>query len=99
MAFSPLLNQLINAMRCLPGVGPKSAQRMALHLLTRNRDKGLSLAHALQQAIQDIQHCEACQNLSEVPLCHLCADPKRNHTLLCIVESPADIAAIEQTGD
>lgn len=97
MSFSPLLNELILALRCLPGVGPKSAQRMALHLLDQNRDAALHLAQSLQKAVEQINYCEKCRNLSEVPLCQLCQDPRRDSHALCIVETPADVLAIEQT--
>lgn len=98
MAYTPLLEQLIHAFRCLPGVGPKSAQRMAFHLLERNRSGGLNLSKTLEQAIQQIGHCESCRTLSETPLCNLCNNPSRDLSLLCVVESPADVIAIEQTG-
>lgn len=98
MAYTPLLEQLILAFRCLPGVGPKSAQRMAFHLLERNRSGGLNLSKTLEQAIQQIGHCECCRTLSETPLCNLCNNPNRDLSLLCVVESPADVLAIEQTG-
>lgn len=98
MAYTPLLEQLIHAFRCLPGVGPKSAQRMAFHLLERNRSGGLNLSKTLEQAIQQIGHCECCRTLSETPLCNLCNNPNRDLSLLCVVESPADVLAIEQTG-
>lgn len=98
MSFSPLIDHLINALRCLPGVGPKSAQRMAFHLLERERANGLALANALVQAIEQVGHCSQCRTLSEATLCTLCANPMRDNSLLCIVESPADVIAIEQTG-
>ncbi len=97
MAFSPLLTQLITQLRCLPGIGPKSAQRMAFHLLERARSEGLSLAKTIEQAIQKIGHCEQCRSLSETPLCTLCANPNRDNSLLCVVETPIDVMAIEQT--
>jgi recombination protein RecR len=97
LSFSPLVNQLINALRSLPGVGVKTAQRMAFHLLQRNREAGLSLAQALQQAIQQVDHCTQCRNLSETPICPLCANTNRNTQVLCIVESPIDVLAIEQS--
>ena len=96
--LSPLLEQLIHALRCLPGVGPKSAQRMALHLLARNRDGGRYLANMLQQAMELIHRCEQCQNFSEKKHCNVCTNPRRDAELLCIVESPADVLAMEQTG-
>lgn len=98
MSFSPLINQLVSALRCLPGVGPKSAQRMAFHLLERERSAGLTLANALEQAIQHVGHCQRCRTLSETPSCVLCSNPSRDQSLLCIVETPADVLAIEQTG-
>lgn len=97
MAFSPLITQLIARLRCLPGVGPKSAQRMAFHLLERAKADGLALAQIIEQAIQEIQHCEQCRSLSETPLCTLCANPNRDSSLLCVVETPIDLLAIEQT--
>jgi len=96
--FSPLTMQLIEHLRCLPGVGPKSAQRMAFHLLGRNRDSGLLLAKALEQAIHRVAHCPQCRTFSETEFCTLCANPNRNANMLCVIETPADIIAIEQTG-
>lgn len=97
MHFSPTIAQLIEGLRFLPGVGPKSAQRMALHILERNREAGLNLANQLQQAIENVQHCRHCRTLTETPICQLCNHPNRQSHQLCIVESPADIYAIEQT--
>jgi recombination protein RecR len=96
MSASPLLNELIEALRCLPGVGGKSAQRMAFHLLERERERGLKLAQVLQQAMQTIGHCTRCRNFSETPVCALCASSSRDRHVLCVVESPTDLAAIEQ---
>lgn len=98
MSFSPLLTELIQALRCLPGVGTKSAQRMALHLLERQRDAGKKLGNTLLQALEKIQHCSSCRNFSESPICSLCQDHKRHPHTLCVVETPADVFAIEQTG-
>lgn len=98
MSFSPLIDQLITALRCLPGIGPKSAQRMAFHLLERERSAGLSLAKALETAIERVGHCESCRTLSETTLCSLCNNTNRDASLLCIVETPTDVIAIEQTG-
>ncbi len=98
MQFSPLLAQLIEALRCLPGVGPKTAQRMAFQLLERQRDKGRHLAKTLLQAMQDINHCKNCRTFSESELCSYCSSTQRDRSLLCIVESPADIVAVEQMG-
>lgn len=96
MKFSPLIDQLVQALRCLPGVGPKSAQRMAFHLLERNREGGLRLAEMLQQALEQVGHCHACHTLSELELCPICSDPRRDQQTLCVVESPADVLALEQ---
>lgn len=90
------IDHLIDAFRCLPGVGPKSAQRMAFHLLERNRDGGKTLANALSQALEKVQHCKQCRVLSETPICHRCADDQRRQDQLCIVEMPSDILSIEQ---
>lgn len=96
MSYSPLINQLVEALRCLPGVGPKSAQRMAFYLLDRDRDGGRHLAATLQEAIDKVGHCEQCRNLSESALCQLCASDSRDRSLLCVVETPADVHAIMQ---
>ena len=96
MSGSPLLNELIEALRCLPGVGGKSAQRMAFHLLERERERGLKLSRVLEQAMQKIGHCSRCRNFSETPICAICASSSRDRQLLCVVESPTDLAAIEQ---
>lgn len=98
MSFSPLIDQLITALRCLPGVGPKSAQRMAFHLLERERSAGLSLAKALETAIDRVGRCESCRTLSETAYCSLCSNTNRDTSLLCVVETPIDVIAIEQTG-
>jgi recombination protein RecR len=99
MAASPLIRQLMEALRCLPGVGPKSAQRMAYHLLERDRDGARRLAGALTDAVDRIGHCQQCRTLSEEPICGLCSDPERDGRLLCIVETPADVEAMEQYTD
>lgn len=98
MSLSPLLQQLISALRCLPSVGPKSAQRMALHLLERDRDNARKLANALLMAVEHIGECEQCGALSETPVCDICADTQRDHGLICVLESPVDLMAIEQSG-
>src|SRR3989338_6184092 len=96
--FSPHVKQLIDALRALPGVGPKSAQRMAYQLLTdKGREKAKTLSDALKQAVLSIGECQQCRQLTEQTVCSLCSNPKRNHTLLCVVESPADVIALEQT--
>jgi len=95
----PLLQQLMSALRCLPGVGAKSAQRMAYHLLERDREGGRQLSRILAEAMDGIGHCARCRTLSERELCHLCSNPQRDASLLCIVETPADLAIIEQAID
>ena len=93
---SKLLDELIEAFCCLPGVGPKSAQRMAFHILERNRDGGSRLAKKITESLERIGHCAKCRNFSETELCTVCANPRRDSHLLCIVESPADMLALEQ---
>ncbi|MCU7845202.1 MAG: recombination mediator RecR [Candidatus Thiodiazotropha sp. (ex Monitilora ramsayi)] len=99
MSSPPLLQQLIAALRCLPGVGAKSAQRMAYHLLERDREGGRHLSVILAEAMDNIGHCSRCRTLSESELCHLCSNTQRDPGLLCIVETPADLAIIEQAID
>jgi recombination protein RecR len=96
MSGSPLLADLIEALRCLPGVGGKSAQRMAFHLLERERTRGLKLASVLRQAMERIGNCTRCRNFSEEAVCALCSSTSRDRHVLCVVESPTDLAAIEQ---
>ena len=98
MSISPLLISLEKALRCLPGVGPRSASRMALHLLERDRQRGLHLAATLTLALEQIEHCEKCHNLTEIQPCRICQDDTRDQQLLCVVSSPSDILAIEQSG-
>ncbi|MEO8331241.1 MAG: recombination mediator RecR [Gallionella sp.] len=90
------LEELIGALRCLPGVGPKSAQRMAYHLLQRDRTGALALAEALVKATANIRHCSKCNNFSEEEVCALCSSPKRDASLLCVIEMPADLLMMEQ---
>ncbi len=97
--MSPLLQQLIEALKCLPGVGPKSAQRMAFHLLERDRQGAKDLAGALVEAVEHIGHCSSCRTLSENALCDICASPSRDTSVLCVVETPADVLAIEHTAE
>lgn len=97
MRFSPLLEQLIETLRCLPGVGPKTAQRMALQLLTRGRENGKRLAQCLQHAMDHINHCQLCRIFSETEFCEICASIHRDSSVLCIVENPIDVTVIEQT--
>jgi recombination protein RecR len=92
------LDALIDALRRLPGVGVKSAQRMAFHLLQHDRAAMQGLAQALRAAGEDIKHCQRCHTFSETELCRVCADPDRDARLLCVVETPADQAALERTG-
>jgi len=95
MSSEPLLDQLIEALRCLPGVGPKSAQRMSLHLLERNREGGKHLSTVLDEAMERIGRCSECRNLTEREVCSICANDQRDPQQLCIVESPSDVIAIE----
>lgn len=90
------LEELIAALRCLPGVGPKSAQRMAYHLLQRDRTGAHQLAQSLERAVANIRHCSRCNNFSEVEVCALCASSKRDAGMLCVVEMPADLLMMEQ---
>jgi recombination protein RecR len=99
MSEPSLLNQLIDALRCLPGVGPKSAQRMAFHLLERDRDAGRELARVMADAMDRIGRCRDCRTLTEREVCVLCSNPNRDRSVLCVVEQPSDIVAIEQATD
>ncbi len=99
MSGSPLVNQLIEALRCLPGVGPKSAQRMAYYLLERDRPGAENLSVVLDKAVKEVGHCEQCRSLSEQVLCDLCGSTHRDRTTLCIVESPSDVQVIDQSTD
>ena len=96
--YSPLISELIESFRVLPGVGPKSAQRMTYYLLEQNRSGGHRLAKVLEQALERVQHFQQCRNLSEEPICSICLSQSRNSEELCIVESPSDVIAIEQSG-
>jgi recombination protein RecR len=96
--YSPLLNQLIQALQCLPGVGVKSAQRMAFHLLDKDREGGDRLADVLERAMSAIRNCERCRMLTEEALCRFCSSDRRDSAQLCVVETPADLLAIEQSG-
>jgi recombination protein RecR len=98
MLYPPSLIQLVEALRCLPGVGPKSAQRMAFHLLERDRQGAKSLANAISQAEERIGQCKRCRMFAESDLCPICSSPKRERAMLCVVESPADVVAVEQSG-
>jgi recombination protein RecR len=94
---APGLSRLVEALRALPGVGPRSAQRMAYHLLQHDRAGAGALAEALGAALQTVRRCDKCNNFSEEPVCALCASPRRDPALLCVVETPADLAMVEQT--
>jgi recombination protein RecR len=97
MLYPPSLLRLIEALRCLPGVGPKSAQRMAFHVLEKDRTGGSALAEALQGALSTVGRCRRCRMFADAEQCPICASPARDRTLLCVVESPADVVAIEQS--
>jgi len=96
---TPLLQQLVEAFRCLPGVGPKSAQRMAFHILERDREGGRRLSAVLAEAVERVGHCSRCRTLTEHEVCRLCASPKRETHSLCVVENPTDVMALEQATD
>jgi recombination protein RecR len=96
MNKQPLLERLIDALRCLPGVGPKTAQRMALHLLERDRKGGQNLSVLMAEAMEHIGRCSECRDLTEDERCVICSNPARNRKLLCVVESPVDVLALEQ---
>ncbi len=95
MAYSPLLVSLIDGLRCMPGVGQKSAQRMAFHLLERDRDGASRLSTALAEAVAGIGHCSRCRMFTEHDLCSICSASGRDTSALCVVESPADVMALE----
>ena len=97
MSLSPLVGRLVDALRCLPGVGPKSAQRMAFHLLERNREAARHLARVIEEAATEVGRCESCRTLSEVRICRICSSQERDSRSLCVVETPADMAALEAT--
>lgn len=98
MKKDTLIAQLAEAFCCLPGVGPKTAQRMVLHLLERDRDGGRHLADKLVEAMDNVRHCSRCRNLTEAEVCEICSAANRDAGQLCVVETPADVFAIEQTG-
>mgnify|MGYP000163891655 CR=1 FL=1 len=95
MSSSPTLDQLVDALTCLPGIGRKSAQRMALYLIDKNREGAQQLADNLNHALSKVRHCELCRNFSDEAQCGICSNPKRQSDLLCVVETPADVLAIE----
>ncbi len=96
--FSPLIDDLMSSLCCLPGVGPKSAQRMALHLLERDREGAAKLATHLHAAVEGVGRCRRCRTLTEEDICATCNNSRRENDVLCVVETPADILAIEQAG-
>lgn len=96
--FSPLIDRLIDSLRCLPGVGPKSAQRMALHLLERDQNGAANMAQAIADALANVGNCQRCRTLCETELCAICDNPRRDQQQICVVETPADVLAIETTG-
>jgi len=98
MNTSPLISDLIEAFRCLPGVGPKSAQRMSLYLLEKNRKGGLKLSESLLEALKAVGNCEQCRTLTEEKVCKICSSYSRDRKVCCVVESPVDVFAIEQAG-
>ncbi len=98
MLYPPSLIRLIEALRCLPGVGPKSAQRMAFHLLEKDREAAGALSDALKIAVDSVGRCTRCRMFADAELCPICASSSRDRSILCVVESPADVAAIEQSG-
>lgn len=99
MSSITLLSELIDALKCLPGVGNKSAQRMAYHLLDKNRQGGLQLSQSLSDSMKNIGNCERCRDYTESPICRICSSNKRDQSLLCVVESPSDVLAIESTAN
>ncbi len=98
MTHSPLLDQLIQQLRMLPGVGPRSAQRMVFQLLLEPKERVRDLAKTLERMIQEIQHCQRCRTYCESPECKLCQNPTRDESLLCIIETPAEMLSLEQSG-
>lgn len=98
MVYSPLLQELVDALRCLPGVGPKTAQRMAFHMLDRDRAGASRLASTVTAALERIGHCERCRMLTEERICRTCSSRQRDASLLCVVETPADVVAVEVSG-
>lgn len=97
MRPSSSLEALIQALRCLPGVGPKSAQRMAYHLLQRDQDGAMRLADSMKNAVERVRHCDLCNTFTEVEICEICVSPRREKGLLCVVETPGDLLMMEQT--
>lgn len=99
MVLSRHVENLIEAFRALPGVGPRSAQRMTFHILEREREGGQRLARMLESALENVTHCRECRMLSDEPVCGICRSDRRDRSVVCVVESPADVMAIEQATD
>ncbi len=97
MVEQSLLEQLVEALRCMPGIGRKSAQRIAHHLLQRDREGAKHLSRLLAEAMEQIGHCERCRTFTENTICQLCSNSKRDNTTICVVENPSDVDAIEET--
>lgn len=97
MSESSLLNELVTTLKCLPSVGARTAQRMAFHLLEHDREAGLKLAEAMRTALENIGNCKKCRTLTEHEVCRICEDTRRNSEILCVVESPSDVLAVEQS--
>lgn len=96
MSLSPLIDDLIEALRILPGVGPKSAQRMAYYLLERNKPGAVNLSSILKDAVEKIGHCKQCRTLTEEEICSVCANAARDNTMICVVETPSDVMMIDR---
>lgn len=96
--MTPSLDRLITALQALPGVGPKTANRLAIFLLEKGRDAAIALSHSLQDAVDHVKHCQRCRNFCEGSLCSICSSTKRDSQLLCIVETPSDLISLEQSG-
>ncbi len=96
--YTETLNKLIEEFSKLPGVGPKTAERLAFHILKAGQSEATALAEAIKDVKTKIKHCQICYNLSEQPICQICSDPRRDKTLICVVEQPKDVIALEKTG-
>ena len=94
---SPSLDELITSLKCLPGVGQKSAQRMALHLLERDQEGARRIAAAVSNALDTVKHCQQCRNFSDSDICEICSDERRDQSTVCVVEAPADVLAVESS--
>ena len=98
MKISPSIEALIDGLRQLPGIGPKSAQRMTLHLLERDREGARQIANAIEEALSKVKNCSLCRNFTELDICEICSDSKRDSSTICVVEAPVDVMAIENSG-